>query len=131
MSKKTRAQSYTEQIQILMQGDMNGAGRLFGGRLMEWIDVTAATCARRHSECNVTTASVSKLDFLAPAYANDTIVLCAQIVSVGRTSMNVKVETYVEKLSGKRSLVNQANLIMVALGPDGDPTPVPELDDND
>ncbi len=131
MSKKTRSQSYTEQIQILMQGDMNGAGRLFGGRLMEWIDVTAATCARRHSGCNVTTASVSKLDFLAPAYANDTIVLCAQIVSVGRTSMNVKVETYVEKLSGKRNLVNQANLIMVALDADGAPTPVPELDDND
>ena len=55
---KTVAQTRTEQIQILMPEHINGYKRLFGGKLMEWIDVVAAVAARRHSNRNVTTAAV-------------------------------------------------------------------------
>ena len=51
--EKTVSASRTEQIQILMTGDMNGFKRLFGGKLVEWIDVVAAVVARRHSERNL------------------------------------------------------------------------------
>ena len=74
--------SYTEQVQILSQSSLNGYKRLFGGRLMEWIDVVAGVVARRHSNCNVTTASVDNLRFEGPAYGNDTIVLCGYITYV-------------------------------------------------
>ena len=47
--------SYTEHVQILSQSSLNGYKRLFGGRLMEWIDVVAGVVARRHSNRNVTT----------------------------------------------------------------------------
>lgn len=46
---KTPRESKTEQVQILSQGSLNGYKRLFGGKLMEWIDVVAAVTARRHS----------------------------------------------------------------------------------
>ena len=46
--------SYTEQVQMVTSPDLNGYGRLFGGRLMEWIDVVAGIVARRHSGCKVT-----------------------------------------------------------------------------
>ena len=36
--------SYTEHVQILSQSSLNGYKRLFGGRLMEWIDVVAGVC---------------------------------------------------------------------------------------
>lgn len=124
---KTVAQSRTEQIQILMPEHINGYKRLFGGRLMEWIDVVAAVTARRHSNRNVTTVAVDHLEFRAPAHVNSTIVLIGQLTYVGRTSMEVRVDTFVEELSGERSLINRAYLIMVALD-DGDrPTPVPPL----
>ena len=58
---KTIADSITEQIQIIMPEHINGYGRLFGGKLMEWIDVVAAVVARRHCNCNVTTVSVDHL----------------------------------------------------------------------
>ena len=45
---KTVGESRTEQVQIVLPGHSNGDGRLFGGRLMEWIDVVAAVVARRH-----------------------------------------------------------------------------------
>ncbi|NMA07703.1 MAG: acyl-CoA thioesterase [Clostridiales bacterium] len=126
-AEKTPEESVAEQVQVLTQSTMNGANRLFGGRLMEWIDIVAAVVARRHSEHNVTTVLVETLEFLAPAVANSTIVLKGRIVYVGRASMVVRVTSYVEELNGTRTLINSAYLTMVALGEDGRPCPVPKL----
>ena len=127
MAGKPVSESYTEQVQILSQSTLNGYNRLFGGQLMQWIDVVAAVVARRHSGCNVTTASVDNLRFEGPAYANDTIVLCGYITYTGRTSMEVCVRTYVEELSGLKRLINVAYLVMVALNAEERPTEVPKL----
>ena len=127
MEGKYPRDSYTEQVQILSQSALNGYNRLFGGRLMQWIDVVAAVAARRHSGRNVTTAAVDNLRFAGPAYANETLVLCAVVTYTGRTSMEVRVNTYVEELSGHRRLINVAYLVMVALDGEERPTPVPPL----
>lgn len=127
MAGKHVSESYTEQVQILSQSTLNGYNRLFGGQLMQWIDVVAAVVARRHSGCNVTTASVDNLRFEGPAYANDTIVLCGYITYTGRTSMEVCARTYVEELSGLKRLINVAYLVMVALNAEERPTEVPKL----
>ena len=105
MNPKRPSESYTEQVQILTQGTLNGFKRLFGGQLMEWIDVVAAVVARRHSGRNVTTVSVDNLQFSAPARANDTVLLTGKITHVGRTSLEVCVKTYVEALDGERTLI--------------------------
>lgn len=125
--EKRVSESRTEQVQILTQGVLNGYGRLFGGKLMEWIDVVAAVTARRHCGHNVTTAAVDCLEFSAPAYANDTVVLVGTVTYTGRTSMEICVKTYIEKLSGRRELINRAYLTMVALDDQERPTPVPGL----
>ena len=124
---KTVEESRTTHVEILMPGDLNGYSRLFGGRLMEWIDVVAAVVARRHSGCEVTTASVDNLAFQAPAFANDTVVLEGRITCVGRTSMEVRVDTFVEELGGARHQVNRAYLVMVALDRSQKPAQVPGL----
>lgn len=125
--EKSVSASRTEQIQILMPEHINGAGRLFGGKLVEWIDVVASVVARRHSGCNVITAAIDNLQFKAGAYVNDTLVLIGRVTHVGRTSMEVRVDTYVESLCGTRSVVNRAYLVLVALDEQGHPTPVPGL----
>ena len=127
MTGKYVSDSYTEQVQILSQSTLNGYNRLFGGRLMQWIDVVAAVVARRHSNRNVTTAAVDNLRFEGPAYANETIVICGRVTYTGRTSMEICVETYVEELSGEKRLINVAYLVMVALDEHEHPTPVPPL----
>lgn len=119
--------SYTTQVQVLTQGNLNGYNRLFGGKLMSWMDVVAAVAARRHSERNVTTVRVDGLEFHAPARANDTLVLTAHLCHVGRSSMDVCVHAYVEELNGRRRRINRAHFIMVALDEDERPTPVPGL----
>ena len=127
MKQKKVCDSYAEQVQILTQANLNGYSRLFGGQLMEWIDIVAAVVARRHSERNVTTAVVDMLEFKKPAYANDTIIIKGKVTYAGRTSMEVKVETFVEELSGERTLINTAFLVMVALDENDKPTEVPKL----
>ena len=119
--------SRTVQTQIVLNEHINGAGRLFGGRLMEWIDIVAGVAARRHSGRNVTTASVDTLSFKAPAYLNDTVSIEGVVTCTGRTSMEVRVDTYVEALDGQRSMINRAYLVLVALDAQGHPTPVPQL----
>ena len=119
--------SYTEQVQIIMPQHVNGAQRLFGGQLMAWIDVAAAVAARRHAGRPVTTASVDELSFLHAANIDDTVVLAARVTYVGRTSMEVRVDTYVERLDGHRDPVNRAYLVMVALDENDNPIPVPML----
>lgn len=126
MDKKV-SDSYTEQVQILTQSSMNGFGRLFGGVLMQWIDVVAAVTARRHCERNVTTVLVDRLEFKKPARANDTVLLTGNITYVGKTSMEVCVNTYVEELNGTKSLINRAYLVMVALDEHDKPCRVPGL----
>lgn len=128
MKKKKPEESYTEQVQIVSQGDLNGFSRLFGGRLMQWLDIVAGVSARRYAECNVTTAMVDRLEFHAPAYANDIVLLTAKVTYAGRTSMEVRTEAYVEKNNGKKTLINRAFFIMVAMDENEKPTPVPELD---
>ena len=125
--EKRVSESRTEQVQILTQGVLNGYGRLFGGKLMEWIDIVAAVTARRHCGKNVITAVVDSLEFAAPAYANDTLVLIGAVTYTGRTSMEVCVKTYIERLDGQRKLVNKAYVIMVALDENERPTEIPGL----
>ena len=127
MEQKHVTDSLTEQVQIIMPSHSNGVDRLFGGQLVEWIDVVASVVARRHSGCNVTTAAIDNLQFKAGAYINNTLVLIGRITFVGKTSMEIRVDTYVEDLYGFRKVVNRAYLVMVALDNSGQPTEVPKL----
>lgn len=117
----------TTSVHIVMPQDCNGYARprLFGGQVMAWIDVIGAVAARRFTRCAVTTICVDNLTFLNPAYLNDTVVQEAVVTWAGRTSLEVRVDSYVERLDGAREQVNRAYLVFVALNEADEPTPVP------
>lgn len=128
MEEKRRiSDSKVESLHLVRMTHLNGAGRLFGGMLMQWIDEVAALVAKKHSRMNITTASIDHLQFLRGAFRDDIIVLQGKVTYVGRTSMDVKVETYVEDRDGSRTLINCAYLTEVALGKDGKPAEIPRL----
>lgn len=127
LSGRPVSASRTEQVQILLFDTMNGYSRLFGGKLMEWIDIVAAVVARRHCGKNVTTAAVDNLKFTAPAYVNDTVILSGHITHAGKTSMEVCVRTFVENLDGTRREINKAYFVMVAIDEEGNPVRVPPV----
>lgn len=124
---KTVADSRTEQTHMLRYQHLNGQGRLFGGILMQWIDELAGIVASRHAGCDVTTASVDNLIFRRPGYLNDVLLLSGRITFIGKTSMEVSVDTYTVKRNGERHLINTAYCVMVATGDDGRAVPVPPI----
>ena len=126
MNKRV-SDSIVEIAHVVRPTDLNNANRLFGGTLMSWIDEAAAIVARRHANMNVITASVDNLNFLRAAHMRDLVVIIGKITYVGRTSMEIKVESYAEHIDGTCELINRAYLTMVALDDNGKPAKVPEL----
>ena len=119
----------TTSVQIVLPQHCNGykKPRLFGGQIMAWIDIVGAVAARRYTQRVVTTVCIDNLNFLNPAYLNDTVVQEAVVTWTGRTSLEVRVDSYVEKLDGSRERVNRAYLVFVALDEFDKPKPVPRF----
>ena len=124
---KKVSDSLTEQQYLVRPLHINHYGRLFGGQLLEWIDEIAGIVAIRHSNAIVTTAAIDNLQFKAPAFEGDLIVLEGRITYVGRTSMEVRVDTYIETIQGDRVMINKAYIDMVAIDQNGAAIEVPDL----
>ena len=124
---KSVADSLTEQQYLICPAHINHYGRLFGGQLLKWIDELAGIVAIRHCGATVTTAAIDNLQFHAPAYTGDMIVLEGRVSYVGRTSMEIRVDTYREALDGSREMINRAYIDMVCINCKGQPMEVPAL----
>ena len=125
--ERTVGESRVETVHIVRPNHLNAAGRLFGGILMQWIDEVAGIVAMRHTRCNCTTASVDNLRFIRGAYQQDLLVIIGKVTYVGTTSMEVRVDTYIEDTEGMRRPINRAYFTMVALDEKDKPCPVPKL----
>ena len=81
---------------------------------MQWLDEVAGLVAKRHIRGNVITASVDNLRFIHGAYQGEMVVIIGKATYVGNSSMEVRVDTYVEHLSdGMRYPINRAYFTMV------------------
>jgi acyl-CoA hydrolase len=125
---KSPAASRVEMTEIVLPGDTNALGTIFGGKVMQWIDIAASVAAMRHSGGPVVTASIDALHFLTPIHLGEVVVLQAQVNSVGRTSMEVGVRVEAEDpKSAARRYTTKAYLTFVAIDAAGEPRPVPAL----
>lgn len=129
MSAKTPSATRVETTQIVMPTHINAGGVLFGGTLVQWIDVSAAVAAMRHCGGTAVTASIDRLDFLVPIRMGDVVVLQAQVNYTSRTSMEVgcRVETE-DPRTGERRYTTKAYLTFVATDAEGRPRAVPPLE---
>jgi len=88
---------------------LNYGNTLFGGIILSKIDCEAAKVTKAlifGTECdNCVTASFDRVDFLAPAKQGDLIILEADVVSVGRTSMKISVNVFIWKGNEKEDWV--------------------------
>ena len=126
--ERTVQDSIVETVHMVRPNHMNAAGRLFGGMLMQWLDEVAGLVAKRHTRSNVITASVDNLRFIHGAYNGEMVVIIGRVTYVGNTSLEVRVDTYVEHLEdGMRHPINRAYFTMVALDENDRPKRVPRL----
>ncbi len=111
-----------------MPNDANPLGTLFGGKVMQLVDLAASLAAARHSRMPVVTASIDHLDFLHPVHIGQLMVLRSAVNRVFHTSMEVGVRVCVEDLrTGDIRHTSSAYLTFVALGKDGRPAVIPSV----
>ncbi len=116
--------------QIVMPMHTNGvAGVMFGGIMMQWIDVCAGVAAMRHASGAVLTASIDRLDFLSPVRVGEIVVLQAMVNYAARTSMEVGCRVETEDMrTRERRYVTKAYLTFVAIDEHDRPRPIPPLE---
>jgi acyl-CoA hydrolase len=130
MTRPTRTvkESQHETSEIMMPGQANNLGHVFGGVVLAMMDKAAAVAAIRHSRSACVTASIDRVDFREPIHLGDLIVMKASVNYVGRTSMEVGVRVEAEDLqSGNRRHTNSCYLTFVAVDKGGRPVEVPNL----
>ncbi len=94
---------------------------------MQWVDEVSGVVAMRHcGTYRVTTAAVDNLQFQACVYEGEILVMIGY-VTYGKTSMEVEIDSYVERGDGMRYLVNRAFSVMVAVDKNETSTRIPGL----
>ncbi len=128
-NKKTPAQSHTSSTHIVLPNDTNTLGNLMGGKLLHWMDATAAVCAHRHAERVVVTASVNHVAFNHPIKLGDFVTLEAKVSRAFISSMEVFIDVMVDDhRSKKRVPCNEAIYTFVAVDQYGSPINIPEIE---
>ena len=127
--KKKPSESLVNMEELVLPNDANGLDNLFGGRLLQWIDIAAAMSAMKHSRKDVVTAGIDRVDFREPVRVGDMVKLTSKVTWTGRTSMEVKITVKRENPgTGEIVQTNEAFMTMVALDKSGKPSPVPQLE---
>jgi uncharacterized protein (TIGR00369 family) len=128
MQGKTVKETSVIMVQPMTPQDANQAGNVHGGVIMKLIDMAGAIVAQRHTQTNIVTASVDRIDFLSPVFIGDVCFFKASLNLVGRTSMEVGVRIESENpITGEIRYNASAFLSYVALDRSGKPTEVPPL----
>src|SRR4051812_18487399 len=126
--RRTPRSSRVETEQLVLPGLTNTHGTIFGGILMQWIDIAAGISAGRHAGGPVVTASMDRLHFITPVNLGEIVTLQAQVNFAAHTSMEVGVRVLAEtRPGGERRQATRAYLTFVAVDDAGRPRPVPPL----
>lgn len=126
------AQSATTVSRRMHPSSANPAGTVFGGIILAQCDEAAGMAAGRHARAMVATAAIDAVEFREPVRISDVLTCRASVNAVFGSSMEVGVRVEAEDtLSGDVRHTNTAYFVMVALGEDGTPTDVPDVDPQD
>ena len=116
MQIKRPSDSLTTMTNLVMPNDTNIVGNLFGGTLMNWMDLCGAMAAARHAKHICVTASVNNISFRKPIHLGETVTLLAKVVRAFNTSMEVHIDVYAEDLkTDVKRKCNEAYFTYVAV----------------
>ena len=128
MTKKTVKDSQVIMHELVLPNDTNLLGNVLGGRVMHLMDMCAAMSAYKHARSAVVTASVDRLDFLAPAKMGEIMILKSSVNYTGKSSMEVGVRIESENpKTGDIYHTSSAYLTFVSLNENGNPQRVDDI----
>ena len=132
MKKKTVKNTHVIMHELVLPNDTNLLGNVLGGRVMHLMDMCAAMSAYKHARSAVVTASVDRLDFLAPVKMGEIMILKSSVNYTGTSSMEVGVRIESENpKTGDIHHTSSAYLTFVSLNKIGKPQRVDDINPDD
>lgn len=125
---KTMRASHISIAQLMQPEHANNLGNVHGGWIMKLVDECGALACMRHAQRRVVTVAVDSMTFRQPIKIGDLVTLTAEVTYTGRTSMEAEVHVEAENpITGVKTHTNNAYLVYVALGDDGQPVAIPPI----
>jgi acyl-CoA thioesterase YciA len=113
---------------IAMPADANPRGDIFGGWILAQMDLAGSTVAIRRAQGRIATIAVTSMTFHKPVFIGDELSCFVEIEKVGRTSICVRIESWVRRgVSGEAVKVTEGLFTYVAIGADRRPRPIDSI----
>lgn len=120
--------THIQNREMVQPNHANNLQTAHGGNVMKWMDEVGAMSAMRFAGNSCVTARINQVDFAQPIRVGDTALIEAYVYRAGRTSVQVRLQTYRENLrNGEREKATESYFVYVAIDENRDPTTVPEL----
>ncbi|AJA69550.1 acyl-CoA thioesterase [Myroides odoratimimus] len=117
--------SETHVFKAVFPGQTNHHNTMFGGAVMYIMDEIAFMTATRFCRKPIVTVSSDKIDFNHPIPAGTLVELIGTVVRVGRTSLDVRVDVFVESMYREgREKAMTGTFTLVAINESKRPVPV-------
>ncbi len=123
MSEKPRGELTIRTL--AMPANTNPAGDIFGGWVLSQMDIGGGICSSERARCRTVTVALESMHFIRPVKTGDVLCVYTEIERVGKSSLDVHVEAWVQRDRSRRMVkVTEAKFTFVALGADGRPRPI-------
>jgi len=124
--KKTVADSEVHISKLISPSYKDPGGRVHAGEIMQIMYDAARQVATKHAGTNVTAIRVDEMVFLHPLRVGTVLTCHAFLTFIGKTSMDIEVNLYVEGLEPSKAALT-SYFTMVALDEHHHPVIVPDL----
>lgn len=110
---------------LAMPADTNQNGDIFGGWLLSQMDLAGSIFAYKTTQSRTVTVAIEAMTFRKPVYVGDVVSVYASTVRIGRTSITVHIESWVQRRNEAQTfLVTDGNYTYVAVDDQGHPQPI-------
>jgi len=110
----------------IKKSDLGFHGNLFGGKLLAWIDASAAAYAMQLCDTpRMVTVSIDQCNFEKPARESQLIKIYGLPTYIGNTSIALHMEARAHSVyTGKQVLILKTEIKFVHIDEDGNPIPI-------
>lgn len=110
---------------VMMPRDTNAVGTIFGGVILDYIDLAAAVEAHLYQPGKVVTVAMDKIEFRQPVHVGDVVSFFTEASRIGRTSITIKVDVWAQRAADRREFAHVTNACVTMVAVDDDMRPVP------
>ena len=111
---------------LVKKSDLGTHANLFGGKLMAWIDASAASYAMEVCDTpRMVTVKIDECVFQKPAKESQLLKIYGDVKEIGNTSITLYLEARAHNVySGNQTVILSTNIKFVRIDENNDPIPI-------